>query len=99
MYAFLHLSFKDSCSRGLIEFRDLQDVCRIDPVVGASAHDMVPCTAEFVDRDLARIVSNAVCADVSGTYIAVSSRIDPAHIRRHCVCDMRSECAEAQGSM
>ena len=50
--AFLHLSLENSCPRGLVIVGHFQDVCRIDPVVGAAAHDMVGSDGVFVDRYL-----------------------------------------------
>lgn len=51
--ALLHLSFEDSCARRLVEFRNLQDVCGIDPVVDPSSHDMITGDIELVNWYLA----------------------------------------------
>jgi len=53
MYPFLHFSFEDSRPCRFVKLRDFQNVCRIDPFVGAPAHDMVSSAEELVDRDLA----------------------------------------------
>ena len=50
--ALLHFSLENSCPRGLVIIGHFQDVRRIDPVVGASAHDMVGSDGVFVDRYL-----------------------------------------------
>lgn len=52
VHAFLHLPLQDSGSRRLVVFGYLKDVRRIDPVVLASAHDMVPFDRVFVDGNL-----------------------------------------------
>lgn len=50
--AFLHFSLENSCPRRLVIVGHFQDVGRIDPVVGAAAHDMVGTDGVFVDWNL-----------------------------------------------
>ena len=53
MDPFLHLSFEDACPGRLVEVGNFQDMCRIDPVIGATAHDMVPFDVKLVYGHLA----------------------------------------------
>lgn len=62
MSSFLDFSFKNTCAGGLVEVGDFQDVGCVDPVVGATAHDMVALDIEFIDGHIA--VSSRVDAIV-----------------------------------
>ena len=53
MHPLLHLPLQNPRSRRLVIVSHFQDVRRVDPVVGAAAHDMVAVGVVFVDRDLA----------------------------------------------
>lgn len=50
--ALLYFPLKNSCSRGLVEVGDLEDMCCIDPVVGTTTHYMVSFNVELKDRYL-----------------------------------------------
>jgi hypothetical protein len=52
VYAFLDFALEDSGPGRLVEVGDFEDVGRIDPVVGAAAHDVVAGDVELVDGDL-----------------------------------------------
>ena len=59
MHALLHLAFEDSGPCRFIEAGDLQNVRRIDPVVGPPSHDMIASNLELIDRDLHSRVSRS----------------------------------------
>lgn len=55
MDVFLDLTLEDACSGRLVEAGGFQDVCRIDPFIMATAHNMlfqVGPELELVDGDL-----------------------------------------------
>jgi hypothetical protein len=55
VHVLLHLTLENAGSGGLVEASCLQDVCRVDPVILAAAHDMffeVGAELEFVDGNL-----------------------------------------------
>jgi hypothetical protein len=54
----LHFTLKDSGSGGLVEASSLQDVCRIDPIIGATSHNMllqVHAELKLINRNLLAI--------------------------------------------
>jgi hypothetical protein len=48
----LHLALEDAGPRGLVIVGYLEDVGRIDPVVGAASHDMIRADGVLIDRHL-----------------------------------------------
>ena len=48
VYAFLDFSFEDAGAGGLVVVGYLENVCRIDPVVAATAHDMIAVDIELI---------------------------------------------------
>lgn len=51
----LHLALEDARAGGLVKAGSLEDMCRIDPVILATAHDMffqVGAELVLIDRDL-----------------------------------------------
>ena len=50
--AFLHLTLENPRPRGLVIVGYLQDVRRIDPVVGTASHDMMHADSVLIDRHL-----------------------------------------------
>lgn len=52
MDTLLHFSLKNSGSRRFVVIGSLQDMCSIDPVVGASPHNIIAIGIVFVDRHL-----------------------------------------------
>ena len=58
MDAFLYFSLEDAGAGGLVVVGYLEDMRRIDPVVAATAHDMVA-----IDVELIYTVAVSVCAD------------------------------------
>lgn len=53
VHTLLDLALEDARAGGLVEVGDLQDVGCVDPVVGATAHDMVALNIELIDGDVA----------------------------------------------
>jgi hypothetical protein len=53
MNPFLYFSLEDARPSGLVEVGNFQNVSRIDPVIGATAHNMVPFDIKFVYGHLA----------------------------------------------
>jgi hypothetical protein len=49
----LDFPLEDACAGGLVEVGDFENVCCVDPVVGAAAHDMVALDVELVDGHIA----------------------------------------------
>lgn len=62
MNPLLHLPLQDAGSRRLVEVGYFENVSRIDPVIRATAHDMIAFDIDFVDRDLAAISGCCVCS-------------------------------------
>jgi len=52
MCSFLDFSLEDACAGWLVEIGDFENVCCVDPVVGAAAHDMVALDVELVDGNI-----------------------------------------------
>ena len=52
VHALLDFALEDAGSRRLVVVGYLEDVGRVDPVVGAAAHDMVAVDIALVDGDL-----------------------------------------------
>ena len=50
--ALLDLPFEDASSSWFVKTGNLEDVCRIDPIVRPASHDMVSKQLELVDRYL-----------------------------------------------
>ena len=60
VHVLLHLTLEDAGSGGLVEAGCLQDVCRVEPVIVAAAHNMffeVGAELELVDGNLQELVS------------------------------------------
>lgn len=57
VHAFLHLSLQNAGSCRFVVVGHLQDVGGVDPVVGASAHNMVAVDIAFVHRNLLAVSS------------------------------------------
>lgn len=55
MNPLLHLPLQDTGSRRLVEVGYFKDMRRIDPVIRATAHDMVAFDIDFVDRHLVAV--------------------------------------------
>jgi hypothetical protein len=53
VHALLHFALEDTGSGGLVIVGNLEDMCSVDPVVGAASHNMVAVDIALVDRDLA----------------------------------------------
>lgn len=53
MNTLLHLSLEYSSPLRFVEIGDLEDMCCIDPIVGAPAHYMIAGDAVFVYGNLA----------------------------------------------
>lgn len=66
VHALLHLALQDTRARRLVVVGDFEDVRRVDPVVGAPAHDVVAADIVFVHRHVA--VRRAVDALVVGRH-------------------------------
>lgn len=76
--AFLDLALEDTGARRLVVLGYLEDVGSIDPVVCATAHDMVAVDIALVDGDLGNMVSGRASWQSHGvgrTYIAVCRRV------------------------
>lgn len=59
VHTLLDLALEDARAGGLVEVGDLQDVGCVDPVVGATAHDMVALNIELIDGDLSAAMMSA----------------------------------------
>jgi hypothetical protein len=64
--ALLHFPLQNSRTRGLVIFRDFEDVSSIDPVVSATAHHMVAVDSILVDWNL-EVVST--CSVIGRVYM------------------------------
>lgn len=65
MHTFLDFALQDTGAGGLVVVGNFQNVCRIDPVVSATAHDMVTVDVALINRNLryVSLLSQAViCA-------------------------------------
>lgn len=57
MYTFLYFTFQDSGPRGLIEPRDFEDMCCINPIIGPPPHQALALHFELIDRNLDKTAS------------------------------------------
>lgn len=57
MHAFLNFALENAGTGGFVVVGNLQNMRRIDPIVGATSHDMVAINIAFVDWDLHLISS------------------------------------------
>ena len=74
--ALLDLALEDTGTGGLVVVGNLEDMGSIDPVVSTTAHDMVSCDIELVDRHL--LGSTTADEEDQAAYIAVRGRVDLA---------------------
>ena len=52
VHSLLHLSLQNPRTSRLVVVGDLENMRSVDPVIGASSHDMIATNIEFVHRDL-----------------------------------------------
>lgn len=64
MNPFLHFSLEDARPSRLVEVGNFQNVGRVNPVIGATAHNMVSIDVKLVYRHLVRTVSHSVKTEV-----------------------------------
>ena len=60
VHTFLHFSLEDSSSSWFIVIGDLQDMRRVDPIVGPTTHDVVSSDIVFVHGDLCEFPQTVV---------------------------------------
>ena len=85
VYTLLHFSLENPSSGWLVEVRDFQDVCSIDPIVRSTSHDLISFAQELVHRDLIKLSDCAAYAHEI-LHTLVGRRPYFTRVGRHCVC-------------
>lgn len=74
MNSLLYLSLQNPGARRFVVIGDLQDVCRIYPVIGSPAHDMIVLHVELVHRHIAVRSAVNLSEIISSHVQAISAR-------------------------